>query len=102
MYRRAAATAPAPHVADGHDRSRLRGARVHDLEDVSVETPKRRLTAFTGVSGSAKSSLVFATIAAEPQRLIDEAYGASVQRFMPRLARCPTRTAPGVPLRRAP
>jgi excinuclease UvrABC ATPase subunit len=74
-------------VADGHDRIRVQGARVNNLKDVSVELPKRRLTVFTGVSGSGKSSLVFGTIAAESQRLINETYSAFVQGFMPTLAR---------------
>ena len=78
---------PAPHVADGHDLIRVRGARENNLKDVSVEIPKRRLTVFTGVSGSGKSSLVFGTIAAESQRLINETYSAFVQGFMPTLAR---------------
>src|SRR5262252_4889622 len=78
---------PAPHVADSHDLIRVHGARENNLRDVSVEIPKRRLTAFTGVSGSGKSSLVFATIAAESQRLINETYSAFVQGFMPSLAR---------------
>jgi excinuclease UvrABC ATPase subunit len=78
---------PAPHVADRHDRIRVRGARVNNLQDVSLEIPKRRLTAFTGVSGSGKSSLVFGTIAAESQRLINETYSAFVQGFMPTLSR---------------
>jgi excinuclease UvrABC ATPase subunit len=78
---------PAPHDADGHDLIRVRGARVNNLKDVSVEIPKRRLTAFTGVSGSGKSSLVFGTIAAESQRLINETYSAFLQGFMPALAR---------------
>jgi excinuclease UvrABC ATPase subunit len=73
--------------ADGHDLIRVRGARVNNLKDISVELPKRRLTAFTGVSGSGKSSLVFGTIAAESQRLINETYSAFVQGFMPTLAR---------------
>ena len=68
---------PAPHAADSHDLIRVQGARVHNLKDVSIELPKRRLTVFTGVSGSGKSSLVFATIAAESQRLINETYSAS-------------------------
>jgi excinuclease UvrABC ATPase subunit len=75
------------HAADSHDMIRVHGARVNNLKDVSVEIPKRRLTAFTGVSGSGKSSLVFGTIAAESQRLINETYSAFVQGFMPTLAR---------------
>jgi excinuclease UvrABC ATPase subunit len=75
------------HTADSHDVIRVHGARVNNLKDVSVEIPKRRLTAFTGVSGSGKSSLVFDTIAAESQRLINETYSAFVQGFMPTLAR---------------
>src|SRR5438874_6366126 len=75
------------HVADSHDLIRVQGARVNNLKDVSVEIPKRRLTVFTGVSGSGKSSLVFDTIAAESQRLINETYSAFVQGFMPMLAR---------------
>ena len=78
---------PELHVADRHDLIRVHGARVNNLKDVSVEIPKRRLTAFTGVSGSGKSSLVFDTIAAESQRLINETYSAFVQGFMPTLAR---------------
>jgi excinuclease UvrABC ATPase subunit len=78
---------PALHVADRHDLIRVQGARVNNLKDVSVELPKRRLTVFTGVSGSGKSSLVFDTIAAESQRLINETYSAFVQGFMPTLAR---------------
>jgi excinuclease UvrABC ATPase subunit len=78
---------PALHVADSHDLIRLHGARVNNLKDISVEMPKRRLTVFTGVSGSGKSSLVFGTIAAESQRLINETYSAFVQGFMPTLAR---------------
>jgi excinuclease UvrABC ATPase subunit len=81
------ATRPAPHAADRHDLIRVHGARVNNLKDVSVEIPKRRLTVFTGVSGSGKSSLVFGTIAAESQRLINETYSAFVQGFMPTLAR---------------
>src|SRR5512133_2778722 len=77
----------APQVADTHDLIRVQGARVNNLKDVSVELPKRRLTVFTGVSGSGKSSLVFSTIAAESQRLINETYSAFVQGFMPTLAR---------------
>ncbi len=74
-------------TADSHDLIRVQGARVNNLKDVSVEIPKRRLTVFTGVSGSGKSSLVFSTIAAESQRLINETYSAFVQGFMPTLAR---------------
>lgn len=83
------ATAPSPDAvrADRHDVIRVQGARENNLRDVTVELPKRRLTAFTGVSGSGKSSLVFATIAAESQRLINETYSAFVQGFMPSLAR---------------
>ena len=77
----------ATHAADSHDLIRVHGARVNNLKDVSVEIPKRRLTVFTGVSGSGKSSLVFGTIAAESQRLINETYSAFVQGFMPTLAR---------------
>ncbi|MFC7912300.1 ATP-binding cassette domain-containing protein [Streptomyces nigra] len=76
-----------PHVADTHDLIRVYGARENNLKDVSIEIPKRRLTVFTGVSGSGKSSLVFDTIAAESQRLINETYSAFVQGFMPNLAR---------------
>src|SRR5687768_4557549 len=75
------------HPADSHDLIRVHGARENNLKDVSVEIPKRRLTVFTGVSGSGKSSLVFGTIAAESQRLINETYSAFVQGFMPTLAR---------------
>jgi excinuclease UvrABC ATPase subunit len=78
---------PAVHAADIHDRIRVYGARENNLKDVSIEIPKRRLTVFTGVSGSGKSSLVFDTIAAESQRLINETYSAFVQGFMPTLAR---------------
>ncbi|OJV80333.1 MAG: daunorubicin resistance protein DrrC [Cellulomonas sp. 73-92] len=74
-------------AADSHDRIRVHGARENNLRDVSIEIPKRRLTVFTGVSGSGKSSLVFDTIAAESQRLINETYSAFVQGFMPSLAR---------------
>src|SRR5512144_758154 len=74
-------------IADTHDLIRVQGARVNNLKDVSVELPKRRLTVFTGVSGSGKSSLVFGTIAAESQRLINETYSAFVQGFMSTLAR---------------
>src|SRR2546421_5488946 len=75
------------HAADSHDVIRVHGARVNNLKDVSLEIPKRRLTVFTGVSGSGKSSLVFDTIAAESQRLINETYSAFVQGFMPTQAR---------------
>jgi excinuclease UvrABC ATPase subunit len=78
---------PALEAADSHDLIRVHGARVNNLKDVSIELPKRRLTVFTGVSGSGKSSLVFDTIAAESQRLINETYSAFVQGFMPTLAR---------------
>ncbi|OKH98946.1 daunorubicin resistance protein DrrC [Streptomyces sp. CB02923] len=78
---------PAPHVADSHDLIRVHGARENNLKDVSIELPKRRLTVFTGVSGSGKSSLVFHTIAAESQRMINETYSAFVQGFMPTLTR---------------
>src|SRR5687767_8283637 len=78
---------PAPHAADRHDLIRVHGARVNNLKDVSVELPKRRLTVFTGISGSGKSSLVFGTIAAESQRLINETYSSFVQGFMPSLSR---------------
>src|ERR1700752_3294271 len=81
------AKSPAMHAADSHDLIRVHGARENNLKDVSVELPKRRLTVFTGVSGSGKSSLVFGTIAAESQRLINETYTAFVQGFMPTLAR---------------
>nr|WSW67693.1 excinuclease ABC subunit UvrA [Streptomyces sp. NBC_00995] len=85
--KRADTEAAEPHVGDSHDLIRVHGARVNNLKDVSVEIPKRRLTVFTGVSGSGKSSLVFGTIAAESQRLINETYSAFVQGFMPTLAR---------------
>ncbi|MBO9040207.1 ATP-binding cassette domain-containing protein [Curtobacterium flaccumfaciens] len=75
------------HPADRHDRIRVRGARANNLRDVDVDLPKRRLTVFTGVSGSGKSSLVFGTVAAESQRMINETYSAFVQGFMPSLAR---------------
>jgi excinuclease UvrABC ATPase subunit len=75
------------HVSDSHDLIRVQGARVNNLKDISLEIPKRRLTVFTGVSGSGKSSLVFSTIAAESQRMINETYSAFVQGFMPTLSR---------------
>jgi len=80
-------TSAARHAADSHDLIRIHGARQNNLKDVSFEIPKRRLTVFTGVSGSGKSSLVFGTIAAESQRLINETYSAFVQGFMPTLGR---------------
>jgi excinuclease UvrABC ATPase subunit len=82
-----ATSSSAEHVADRHDLIRVQGARENNLKDVQVEIPKRRLTVFTGVSGSGKSSLVFSTIAAESQRMINETYSAFVQGFMPTLAR---------------
>ncbi|MDT5332995.1 MAG: hypothetical protein QOF31_4292 [Mycobacterium sp.] len=87
MPKKTNAKSPALHAADSHDLIRVHGARENNLKDVSVELPKRRLTVFTGVSGSGKSSLVFDTIAAESQRLINETYSAFVQGFMPTLAR---------------
>src|SRR6476620_7996422 len=87
MAKKTDTESPAPHAADSHDLIRVHGARVNNLKDVSIEIPKRRLTVFTGVSGSGKSSLVFCTIAAESQRLINETYSAFVQGFMPTLAR---------------
>ncbi len=87
MTTRTDTQSPALHAADRHDLIRVHGARVNNLKDVSVEIPKRRLTVFTGLSGSGKSSLVFATIAAESQRMINETYSAFVQGFMPTLAR---------------
>src|SRR5690554_3992332 len=81
------ARASGRHEADSHDYIRVQGARGNNLKDVSIEIPKRRLTVFTGVSGSGKSSLVFGTIAAESQRLINETYSAFLQGFMPSLAR---------------
>ena len=87
MATRTGTQSPAPHAADSHDLIRVHGARVNNLKDLSVEIPKRRLTVFTGISGSGKSSLVFGTIAAESQRLINETYSAFVQGFMPTLAR---------------
>ncbi|MGW7268920.1 ATP-binding cassette domain-containing protein [Streptomyces sp. NPDC054864] len=85
--KRKTAQSPALHAADSHDLIRVHGARVNNLKDVSIEIPKRRLTVFTGVSGSGKSSLVFSTIAAESQRMINETYSAFVQGFMPTPAR---------------
>ena len=82
-----AASPAGPQLADSHDLIRVHGARVNNLKDVSIEIPKRRLTVFTGVSGSGKSSLVFGTIAAESQRLINETYSTFVQSFMPTMAR---------------
>jgi excinuclease UvrABC ATPase subunit len=87
MATRTGTRSPAEHVVDSHDVIRVHGARENNLKDVSVEIPKRRLTVFTGVSGSGKSSLVFDTIAAESQRLINETYSAFVQGFMPTQAR---------------
>ncbi|MFF9593594.1 ATP-binding cassette domain-containing protein [Streptomyces sp. NPDC014646] len=87
MAKRTDTQSPAPHVADSHDLIRVHGARENNLKDISIEIPKRRLTVFTGVSGSGKSSLVFDTIAAESQRLINETYSAFVQGFMPTSAR---------------
>ncbi|NKR45706.1 ATP-binding cassette domain-containing protein [Rhodococcus hoagii] len=84
---RPATQSPTRHTADSHDLIRVHGARENNLKNVSVELPKRRLTVFTGVSGSGKSSLVFATIAAESQRMINETYSAFVQGFMPTLAK---------------
>lgn len=78
---------PELHTADTHDLIRVQGARENNLKDISIELPKRRLTVFTGVSGSGKSSLVFATIAAESQRMINETYSTFVQGFMPTMAR---------------
>ncbi|HMD92351.1 MAG TPA: excinuclease ABC subunit UvrA, partial [Trebonia sp.] len=79
--------APARRAADSHDLIRVHGARENNLKDISIELPKRRLSVFTGISGSGKSSLVFDTIAAESQRLINDTYSAFVQGFMPTLAR---------------
>jgi excinuclease UvrABC ATPase subunit len=87
MATRTDTQSPALHVADSHEPIRVQGAHENNLKDVSVEIPKRRLTVITGVSGSGKSSLVFDTIAAESQRIINETYGAFVQGSMPTLAR---------------
>jgi excinuclease UvrABC ATPase subunit len=87
MATRSDTQSPELHNADSHDLIRVQGARENNLKDISVEIPKRRLTVFTGVSGSGKSSLVFGTIAAESQRMINETYSAFVQGFMPTLAR---------------
>jgi len=87
MASRTGTQSPTPHVADSHELIRVHGARENNLKDVSVEIPKRRLTVFTGVSGSGKSSLVFDTIAAESQRLINETYSAFLQGFLPAPAR---------------
>ena len=87
MARGKAAPAREGHVADTHELIRVQGARENNLKDITVELPKRRLCVFTGVSGSGKSSLVFSTIAAESQRLINETYSAFIQGFMPALAR---------------
>ena len=85
--KRTATKSTAKQPADSHDLIRVQGARVNNLKDVSVEIPKHRLTVFTGISGSGKSSLVFSTIAAESQRLINETYSSFLQGFMPTLAR---------------
>ena len=87
MATRTNTQSPALHAADSHDLIRVQGACENNLKDISVEIPKRRLTVFTGVSGSGKSSLVFGTIAAESQRLINETYSAFLQGFMPTLSR---------------
>src|SRR6185503_12664933 len=87
MTTRSDTQSPALRAADSHDLIRVHGARENNLKDISIDIPKRRLTVFTGVSGSGKSSLVFDTIAAESQRLINETYSAFVQGFMPTLAR---------------
>lgn len=87
MATRTDTQSPGLHAADSHDLIRVHGARENNLKDVSIEIPKRRLTVFTGISGSGKSSLVFNTIAAESQRLINETYPTFVQGFMPTLAR---------------
>ena len=87
MAKRSDTKAPALHAGDSHDVIRVHGARENNLKDVNIEIPKRRLTMFTGVSGSGKSSLVFRTIVAESQRLINETYSTFVQGYMPTLAR---------------
>src|SRR5690554_5617686 len=87
MSERASATVGGAHPADTHDVIRVQGARENNLKDITVQIPKRRLTVFTGVSGSGKSSLVFNTIAAESQRLINETYSAFLQGFMPSMSR---------------
>ncbi|AZI57247.1 excinuclease ABC subunit UvrA [Nakamurella antarctica] len=87
MMTKAIAESQAPHLADSHDRIRVQGARVNNLKNINVDIPKRRLTVFTGVSGSGKSSLVFATIAAESTRMINETYSAFIQGFMPSMDR---------------
>ncbi len=87
MATRTGTQSPALHAADSHDLIHVQSARENNLKDVSIGLPKRRLTVFTGVSGSGKSSLVFGTIAAESQRMINETYSAFVQGFMPNLAR---------------
>src|SRR6201986_2512735 len=87
MVTRPGTPPPAVHAADSHGLIRVHGARENNLKDVTLQIPKRRLTVFTGVSGSGTSSLGFDTIAAEPQRLLNETYSAFVQGFMPALAR---------------
>ncbi len=87
MTSRIEVQSPEQHAADSHDMIRVHGARENNLKNISIEIPKRRITVFTGVSGSGKSSLVFGTIAAESQRLINETYSAFVQGFMPTLSR---------------
>src|SRR4026207_2411362 len=86
----------AQHVADSHGLIRVHGARENNLKDINIEIPKRRLTVFTGVSGSGKSSLVFNTIAAESQRLINETYSAFLQGFMPPMSRPEAGAPPGL------
>src|SRR6201981_3791011 len=97
MATRTDTQSPAAHVAVSHELIRVHGARQNNLKDVSVEIPKGRLTVFTGVSGSGKSSLVFDTIAAESQRLINVTYSAFVQGFMPTLARPGVGVLDGLP-----